>query len=200
MFSRENSRLSSPIAASAISASTSNIHGFPCFPLAFPDGNGLAAQLHKQSPVGTTRQLLCSRAAIPCRRQILRKSARNESSSFFLEKKNKVASKPSAKRQLGPQPKLQANAVLSKIARCHVREIEHARERRKISIRLRGYACCAQLKISTFPEETKIQPPQHLPPTATANAKSRAAGSKLPVECSAELKRLLRCRCKPELL
>ena len=50
------SRLSSPNAASAITASTQTIHGFPCFPLAFPDGNGLAAQLHKQSPVGTTRQ------------------------------------------------------------------------------------------------------------------------------------------------
>ncbi|MGB1889972.1 MAG: hypothetical protein ACPHOK_10210, partial [Akkermansiaceae bacterium] len=35
---------------------------------------GMTAQLHKQSPVGTTRQLLCSRAAIPCRRQFLRKS------------------------------------------------------------------------------------------------------------------------------
>ena len=63
---------------------------FHVFPLAFPDGKGVAAQLHKQSPVGTTRQLLCSRAAIPCRRQILRKSARIESSSFFLEKKNKM--------------------------------------------------------------------------------------------------------------
>ena len=159
-FSRENSRLSSPIAASAISASTSNIHGFPCFPLAFPDGNGLAAQLHKQSPVGTTRQLLCSRAAIPCRRQFLRKSARNRSSSFFLEKK-KQASKPSAKTQLGPQPRLQASAVLSKIAKCRAREIERARERREINIRLRWPCCCAQREETNFPKGTKIKKFKH---------------------------------------
>ena len=135
-----SSRLPSPIAARRDLHLITNTHGFPCFPLAFPDGNGLAAQLHKQSPVGTTRQLLCSRAAIPCRRQFLRKSARNESSSFFSEKKKQNASKLSAKTLLGPQPKLQASAVLSKIAKCHAREIERARERRKIKIRLRGYA------------------------------------------------------------
>ena len=143
--------------------------------------------------------LLCSRAAIPCRRQFLRKSARNRSSSFFLEKK-KQASKPSAKTQLGPQPRLQASAVLSKIAKCRAREIERARERREINIRLRWPCCCAQREETNFPKGTKIQPPQHLPPTATASAKSRAVALKLQWGCFAVPKRLPRCRCKLEQL
>ena len=143
--------------------------------------------------------LLCSRAAIPCRRQFLRKSARNRSSSFFLEKK-KQASKPSAKTQLGPQPRLQASAVLSKIAKCRAREIERARERREINIRLRWPCCCAQREETNFPKGTKIQPPQHLPPTATATAKSRAACSKPLRECFAGSERPRRCQCTLERL
>ena len=93
-----------PIAASARSASTSstNIHGFPCFPLAFPDGNGLAAQLHKQSPVGTTRQLLCSRAAIPCRRHFLEKVRKNGIFVVFLRKEKTKSFEASAKNTAGP--------------------------------------------------------------------------------------------------
>ena len=92
------------------------------FSLSLSRRPGLTAQLHKQSPVGTTRQLLCSRAAIPCRRHFLRKSARMVSSSFFSEKKKLKASKRLQRTLLGPQPKLQANAVLSKTAKCLARE------------------------------------------------------------------------------
>ena len=128
--------------------------------------------------------LLCSRAAIPCRRQFLRKSARNRSSSFFLEKK-KLASKPSAKTQLGPQPRLQASAVLSKIAKCHAREIEHARERRKITIRLRGHAAAPSERRLNFQKEGKsthpntCRPPRQ-PPRSRALPVQNFYGNALP--------------------
>ena len=111
-----------PIAARARSASTSstNTRISMFFPKPFPK-----TELHclaAQARVGTTRQLLCSHAAQLRRRHFLRKSARKVSSSFFSEKKKLNASKPSAKSQQGPQPRLQANAVLSKIAKCLAHE------------------------------------------------------------------------------
>ena len=58
---------------------------FHVFPKPFPTA-GLTAQLHKQSPVGATRQLLCSRAAIPCRRHFLEKVRKNRIFVVFLRK------------------------------------------------------------------------------------------------------------------
>jgi len=46
--------------------------------------------------------LLCSRAAIPCRRHFLRKSARIESSSFFSEKKKLKSFEAFAENTAGP--------------------------------------------------------------------------------------------------
>ena len=58
---------------------------FHVFPKPFPTA-GLTAQLHKQSPVGATRQLLCSCAAIPCRRHFLEKVRKNRIFVVFLRK------------------------------------------------------------------------------------------------------------------
>ena len=194
------SRLSSPNAASAISASTSKHTRISMFfPLPFPTAMGW---LHScTSKAQSARQDNCCAAVQPSHAvaTILRKSARIVSSSFFSEKKKLKASKRLQRTLLGPQPKLQANAVLSKTAKCLARERTRSRAQ-KDNYQTALPCCCAQREKSTFPKGTKIHPPQHLPPTATANAKSRAAGSKLPAECSAEPKRLLHCRCKPELL
>ena len=73
----------------------------------------------------------------------------------FLRKEKTKASKHSAKPLLGPQPRLQASAVLSKIAKCHAREIEHARERREIKIKLRGHAAAPSWRTLRFQKKRK---------------------------------------------
>ena len=88
MFINLQGAISRSRPAGPLLGSRQQSRNFHVFPLAFPDGNGLAAQLHKQSPVGTTRQLLCSRAAIPCRRQFLEKVRKNGIFVVFLRKEN----------------------------------------------------------------------------------------------------------------
>ena len=130
----------------------------------------------------------------------LRKSARIGSSSFFSEKKKLKSFEAVCVEHCW------ARSRDCKLVRCYAKRQSalpasrmRSRAQKDKNQICAGYAAAPSWKRSTSPKETKIHPPQHLPPTATANAKSRAAGSKLPVECSAELKRLLRCRCKPEL-
>ena len=95
---------------------------FHVFPKPFPTA-GLTAQLHKQSPVGATRQLLRSRAAIPCRRRFLEKVRKNRIFVVFLRKEKTKKLRSCLRRTLlGPQPRLQASAVLCKTAKCLARE------------------------------------------------------------------------------
>ena len=74
---------------------------FHVFPKPFPTA-GLTAQLHKQSPVGATRQLLCSCAAIPCRRHFLEKVRKNRIFVVFLRKEKTKSFEAFAKNIAGP--------------------------------------------------------------------------------------------------
>ena len=74
---------------------------FHVFPKPFPTA-GLTAQLHKQSPVGATRQLLRSRAAIPCRRRFLEKVRKNRIFVVFLRKEKTKSFEAFAKNIAGP--------------------------------------------------------------------------------------------------
>ena len=76
----------------------------------------------------------------------LRKSARMVSSSFFSEKKKLKASKRLQRTLLGPQPRLQAIAVLSKTAKCLARERTRSRAQRDKDLICAGYAAAPSWK------------------------------------------------------
>ena len=110
------------------------------------------------SKAQSARQDNCCAAVQPSHAvaNFLRKSARMVSSSFFSEKKTRSFEADLQRTQRGPQPRLQAFAVLSKTAKRPCPRFEFARERREIKINLPGYAA-PSWKRSTSQAETKIR-------------------------------------------